>query len=148
MIIDKNGNLFESECEFLVNPVNCVGVMGAGLALQFAKTYPHMASKYNSISKQGLISPGMLWIYKDVSGKSILNFPTKNHWKNKSELDYIIKGLSKFVSTYKGKGISSIAFPPLGSGLGGLDILNVKAIMLEYLSDLPIYIELYNFDRK
>lgn len=138
------GDLFKSSAQVLVNTVNCVGVMGKGIALEFKKRYPAMYERYKVLCKEGYINIGSLWLYKADDGKWILNFPTKQHWLNPSEIDYIIQGLDKFIATYKERGITSIAFPMLGCNNGGLDKSLVLMIMREYLNtcedlDVEIY---------
>jgi O-acetyl-ADP-ribose deacetylase (regulator of RNase III) len=128
--IIKNSNIFNSKCQTLVNTVNCVGVMGKGLALEMKKRYPLLFEQYKTFCDKKLIDIGKLWIYKTDTDKLILNFPTKKHWKDSSEYDYIEQGMKKFVETYKNKNISSIAFPMLGCNNGGLN----KDIVLEILT--------------
>jgi O-acetyl-ADP-ribose deacetylase (regulator of RNase III) len=144
MITYKTGNIFHSEMKTLVNPVNCVGIMGAGLALQFKKTYPKMYKGYKMVCQQGKLQPGHL-LYSSVKehGKTVLSFATKGHFKNPSELEYIERGLIQFRTNYKDLGIDSVAFPMLGCGLGGLKWSDVKPLMEEYLGDLDIPIEIY-----
>ena len=102
---------------------------------------------YQDFCKQGLIGIGKLWIYKgDARDPWVLNFPTKTHWKLPSEYEYIEKGLQKFVETYKEKGITSIAFPLLGANNGGLDGKKVEELMISYLSQCDIPIEIYHYD--
>ena len=146
--IIKNSNIFESQCQTLVNTINCVGVMGKGIALEMKKRYPDMFEKYKEYCNRGLIDIGSLWIYKHVSEneitKRILNFPTKKHWKDKSEYSFIEKGMQKFVETYKDKGITSIAFPMLGCNNGGLEKDIVLEIMVKYLVKCEnIIVEIY-----
>ena len=143
-IVFKNGNLFHSKTQTLVNAVNCVGVMGRGIALQFKNRYPSMFNSYKNICRQNLLEPGKLQLYK-AADHWILNFPTKIHWKDKSELSYIEEGLKKFVDTYEAKGITSVAFPKLGCANGGLDWnTQVKPLMIKYLSALDnLHIEIY-----
>ena len=142
-----NGNIFNTKAQTIVNTVNCVGVMGKGIALVFKLRYPSMFEVYQNYCKQGLISIGKLWIYKgEPSAPWVLNFPTKTHWKFPSEYEYIEKGLQKFVDTYKEKGITSIAFPLLGANNGGLDKDKVMDIMMSYLSQCDIPIEIYQYD--
>lgn len=142
MIKYIKGDLFSSPAQVLVNTVNLDGVMGKGLALQFKKLYPDMFQQYQSFCENKILEIGKLWLYK-TDKKWILNFPTKDHWRNPSKIEYIEKGLQKFVSTYKDKGITSIAFPKLGCGNGGLDWAEVKPIMNNYLKNLPIDIYVY-----
>lgn len=129
----RTGDIFTSSCKFLVNPVNCVGVMGAGLAYQFRKRYPGMFLKYQDICSRGLLRPGKLWIDRE---SGVLCFPTKYDWRNPSKIEYIIDGLKKFSDTWKEKGITSIAFPILGSGCGGLKKEDVLKVMISVLSGI------------
>ena len=142
-----NGNIFNTKAQTIVNTVNCVGVMGKGIALVFKLRYPAMFDIYQDFCKQGLIGIGKLWIYKgDARDPWVLNFPTKTHWKLPSEYEYIEKGLQKFVETYKEKGITSIAFPLLGANNGGLDGKKVEELMISYLSQCDIPIEIYRIE--
>ena len=141
------GNIFNTKAQTIVNTVNCVGVMGKGIALVFKLRYPNMFEIYQNFCKQKLISIGKLWIYKgDECDPWVLNFPTKTQWKLPSEYEYIEKGLQKFVETYKEKGITSIAFPLLGANNGGLNSQRVEEIMISYLSKCDIPIEIYHYD--
>ena len=133
LTIIKNRNIFDSQCQTIVNTVNCVGVMGKGLALEMKKRYPNMFDKYKDYCDKGLIDIGKLWLYKHSDNKWILNFPTKKHWKNGSEYEYIEEGMKKFVETYQEKGITTIAFPMLGCNNGGLEKDVVIQIMTKYL---------------
>lgn len=128
-------NIFDSDKDMIVCPVNCVGVMGKGLALQFKKLYPDMFEHYRQICKQDLLVPGRLWIWKSNGlTKDVLCFPTKYNWWLPSKMEYIEDGLKKFVNTYKSKNIKSIAFPLLGAGCGQLDNEEVIKIMEKWLS--------------
>ena len=141
------GNIFNTKAQTIVNTVNCVGVMGKGIALVFKLRYPSMFELYQEYCKQKLIGIGKLWIYKgDPTDPWVLNFPTKTHWKFPSEYEYIEQGLQKFVDTYKEKGITSIAFPLLGASNGGLDKDKVIEMMTLYLSKCDIPVEIYQYD--
>ena len=142
-MIIKIGNIFESKATTLVNTVNCVGIMGKGIALDFKKKYPAMYQEYVQLCEQHEVKPGHPYYYSDLSGASIINFPTKDHWRSPSKLSYILDGLEWFRSNYEELGITSIAFPPLGCGNGGLSWDIVGPIMYNKLSDLPIDIEIY-----
>lgn len=144
MITYKKGDLFSSECQTLVNTVNCVGAMGKGIALEFKKRYPEMYKVYRELCNKKLLKVGSLQLYKKED-KWILNFPTKLDWRDPSKIEYIRLGLEKFVETYKSKEIVSIAFPKLGCNNGGLNWEEeVKPLMEEYLNKLEdIYIEIY-----
>lgn len=129
------GDIFKSNAQTLVNTVNCRGVMGKGLALEFKKRFPQMFEEYKKECKEGRLKIGTLHLYRGHD-KWILNFPTKDHWRGRSRLEYIEQGLEYFVSHYKQWGIKSIAFPKLGCDLGGLNWEKVKEKMREYLKDL------------
>lgn len=142
MIEYVHGNIFDSPAQTIVNPVNCMGAMGAGLARQFKERYPSMFEKYKQCCLNNSLMPGKLLLHK-AEDHWILNFPTKDDWRDKSRISYIEDGLRKFVETYEQRGITSIAFTKLGCGLGGLDWLQVKPIMEQYLNHLPITVYLY-----
>ena len=135
-------NIFNTECEVIVNAVNCVGIMGKGIALQVKTKYPEVFKRYKNICDKNMLKPGLLQIVK-TNDKTILNFPTKMHWKNNSKIEWVEEGLMKFVESYKERGIKSIAFPPLGCGNGNLNWEEVKLLMLKYLNNLDIKIEIY-----
>jgi O-acetyl-ADP-ribose deacetylase (regulator of RNase III) len=142
-----NGNIFNTQCQTIVNTVNCVGVMGKGIALVHKLRYPQMFTEYQQHCQKKLIKPGVLWLFSKQEGAPwILNFPTKIHWKYPSKLEWIESGLRKFVETYKQRGITSIAFPLLGTHNGGLDVETVKRVMDAYLSSCDIPIEIYDYD--
>jgi O-acetyl-ADP-ribose deacetylase (regulator of RNase III) len=138
------GNIFTSKCQTLVNTVNCVGVMGAGIALECRLRYPEMFQRYVQLCESEQIGIGKLWIYK--SDRWILNFPTKKHWKYPSKIEYLEAGLEKFATTYWDRGIESIAFPLLGADKGGIPANKSLEVMQRYLEDLEINIEIYKYD--
>lgn len=142
MITYLEGDLFTSPAQVIVNPVNTDGVMGKGIALECKKRYPKMFDHYKMCcdKKQLEIGKLMIWYAADYW---VLLFPTKKHWHNPSKLEYIEKGLIKFVNTYAEKHIVSIAFPRLGCGNGGLHWDEVKPLMEKYLNPLPIDIFIY-----
>ncbi len=142
-----SGNIFTSNCQTIVNTVNCVGVMGAGIALECRLRYPLMHEKYIQLCSGNKINIGLLWIYKSAD-RWILNFPTKKHWKYPSKVEYLHAGLDKFVGTYQEKGIESIAFPLLGADKGGIPQEESLNIMMSYLEKLPIDIVIYRYDQK
>lgn len=142
MIKYIRGSLFDSKMQTLTNTVNCVGVMGGGIALAFKDKYPKMFLEYKEICNNQLLDIGKLHLYRKES-QWILNFPTKKDWKNPSKIEYIKEGLKNLVETYKEKGINGLAMPQLGCGLGGLNWNEVKPIMEYYLSQLDIPVEIY-----
>jgi len=152
MIINKTGNIFTTQCQTIVNTINCVGVMGAGIAFEFKLRNPDMFKKYKHYCTTKSIQIGKLWLYKiseseQLSGyQQILNFPTKNNWKYPSKKDYIEKGLENFIASYEKRGIKSIAFPLLGADKGGMAIQESLDIMTQYLEQCSIDVEIWKFD--
>ncbi len=139
------GNIFRSEAQTLVNTVNCVGVMGAGIALEFKLRYPEMFVRYQQLCEQGQLEIGRLWIYKTLE-HWVLNFPTKQHWRYPSKIEYLHAGLQKFLATYEERGIKSVAFPLLGAQMGGLSTEQSLDIMCDYLELCSIPVEIYCYD--
>ncbi|MDR1604457.1 MAG: macro domain-containing protein [Gracilibacteraceae bacterium] len=124
------GNLFDSKAEAVVNTINCVGVMGRGIALQFKKQYPDNFKAYELACKRGEVVPGRMFIFELtslVNPKYIINFPTKRHWRGASRIEDIQDGLADLVEVVNERHIASLAVPPLGAGLGGLDWKLVKS---------------------
>ncbi len=142
-MIVKIGNIFESTCSTIVNTVNCVGVMGKGIALEFKKAYPKMYLDYVRKCEAGEVKTGEPYVYVNDDGSKILNFPTKDHWRSPSRLSYVVDGLNWFIENYEKYEIDSIAFPPLGCGNGGLSWEIVGPIMYQKLVELPIHIEIF-----
>lgn len=137
------GDMFSSQAQALVNTVNCVGVMGKGVALEFKKRFPALFADYAARCARKQVRLGMPYVFHDVSGTLIVNFPTKDHWRSPSRLVDIEHGLDYFVRHYKDWGITSIAFPPLGCGNGGLEWSEVGPLIHGKLHRLPIDIEVY-----
>ncbi len=134
------GDLFKSGAQALVNPVNTVGVMGKGLALQFRKRFPDMFRAYVRACKAGEVQPGRMWIYRtDMTAgpEFVICFPTKRHWRDKSDIEDIRLGLADLFRIITDYGIQSIAIPPLGCGNGGLKWDMVRGLMEEMLMDVP-----------
>ena len=145
MIIYHRTSILESTAKTAVNTVNCVGVMGKGLAHAYKKRYPKMFTQYKKFCDAKLFEPGKLWLWK-AEGQWILNFPTKKHWRNSSKIEWIEQGLIKFADTYEAKGINHISFPKLGCGNGGLNWDEVvRPIMEKHLNPLPIEIWVHDF---
>ena len=142
MIEYIEGDIFESPAQVIVNTVNTVGVMGKGLALAFKKRYPDMFERYKQACDNNSLTIGKLMLFYEADHWLLL-FPTKEHWRNPSKLEYIEAGLQKFVRAYADKSITSVAFPRLGCGNGGLDWEEVRPLMERYLSPLPIDIYIY-----
>lgn len=144
MIKLARGNLLEAPVEALVNTVNCVGYMGKGIALQFKQAFPANFKRYEEVCHAGDMVPGRMMIHDNgglVNPRYIINFPTKRHWKGKSRIEDIESGLSALVADVQRLGIRSIAVPPLGCGLGGLEWRVVRPIIEQAfarLSDVQV----------
>jgi O-acetyl-ADP-ribose deacetylase (regulator of RNase III) len=133
----RQGNLLTADVDALVNAVNTVGVMGKGLALQFKQAFPDNFRAYAAACKQGQVVIGRMHVtQRDASPRFIINFPTKQHWRSPSKIDYIRDGLVDLVAQIHTLGIQSIAVPPLGCGLGGLAWDQVKPLIHAALGDL------------
>jgi O-acetyl-ADP-ribose deacetylase (regulator of RNase III) len=143
MINVKVGNLLQSEAQTLVNTVNCVGVMGKGIALEFKQRYPQMFRDYKRRCTARGIKLGRPYLYKDLVGKWILNFPTKDHWRSAARLQDIVEGLEYLQEHYQSWGIRSLAVPPLGCGQGQLEWRIVGPTLYRCLCRLDIPVELY-----
>lgn len=142
MITYLKGTVFNAPVKTIVNTVNCAGVMGAGIALEFKLRYPEMFNDYVEKCKNKKIILGRPSIYEYSDKLWIMNFPTKNHWKYPSKMQWIEQGLKYFAENYKMRNIESIAFPKLGTNNGGLLWDEVKILMEKYLNnlDMNIYI--------
>jgi O-acetyl-ADP-ribose deacetylase (regulator of RNase III)/uncharacterized protein YwgA len=137
------GDLFASKMQTFVNTVNCVGVMGKGLALEFKRRFPDMFADYEQHYRRGEVRLGKPYLFKRLLPPWILLFPTKDHWRSVSSLDAIEEGLQYLESKYKEWSIESLAVPPLGCGLGELEWSIVGPTLYRHLSKLNIPIELY-----
>ncbi|AXT27817.1 phosphatase [Ruegeria sp. AD91A] len=146
MLTYKRTSLLEANTQTLVNTVNCVGVMGKGIAKAFKQREPNMFTAYKRICDQKLLEPGKLWLWRG-SEQWVLNFPTKKHWRSPSRIEWVEAGLEKFASTYEEQGVTDIAFPKLGCGNGGLEWEDVKPLMEHYLSGLPIPVYIHDFTK-
>lgn len=137
------GDLFESKAQTLVNTVNCVGVMGKGIALQFKKRFPDMFEDYVRRCDASEVRLGEPYLWKALVPPLILNFPTKDHWRSVAKLSDIVAGLDHLAANYREWGIESLAVPPLGCGEGQLDWSIVGPTLYRGLGELDIDVELY-----
>lgn len=149
MIVYKTGNLLDDDADVLVNTVNTVGVMGKGIALEFKRRYPAMYRYYKYDCEAGSIKTGKMWRWGTENGRWIVCFPTKQHWRNPSRLEWIEEGLIDLVDVLKHNyplnpdRLYSIAIPKLGCANGGLNWDDVHPLMLRYLEPLPIEVRIY-----
>ena len=140
MITFKTGNILDERAEALVNTVNCVGVMGRGIALQFKRAFPANFRAYEAACRRGEVQPGRMFVFATgqlAPPRYIINFPTKRHWRGKSRLSDIDAGLVALVTEIARRDIRSVAVPPLGSGLGGLNWADVRPRIEQALGGLP-----------
>jgi len=129
MIEYKKGDILHEDAEALVNTVNCVGIMGRGIALQFKNAFPENFKSYVAACERNEVQPGQMLVFKTgrlTNPKYIINFPTKRHWRGKSRIEDIDAGLVALANEIRSRNIHSIVIPPLGSGLGGLEWSNVR----------------------
>jgi O-acetyl-ADP-ribose deacetylase (regulator of RNase III) len=147
MVRSAEGDLLKDDSEAIVNPVNCVGVMGRGLALQFRKAFPQNYLAYKKACAREEVQPGQMFVFELQSlqiPRFIVNFPTKRHWRDKSLVEDIDSGLQALRSMLIEKKIQSIALPPLGCGLGGLDWIHVRPRIVSALGSLEaVQVTLY-----
>lgn len=139
MITYTTGNLLEAHVEALVNTVNTVGVMGKGIALMFKERFPANMAAYATACKAGEVETGKMFVTETgelMGPRWIINFPTKQHWRTKSRLSWIIDGLADLRRFIEAHGVRSIAIPPLGAGNGGLEWAEVRRCIEQALSDL------------
>jgi O-acetyl-ADP-ribose deacetylase (regulator of RNase III)/uncharacterized protein YwgA len=137
------GDLFEADAQTLVNTVNCVGVMGKGVALEFKKRFPAMHEDYVARCGRHEVRLGAPYLYKNSEPPHVLNFPTKQHWRAVSRLRDVVAGLDYLQAHYQAWGITSLAVPPLGCGYGGLEWQVVGPTLYQHLSSLEIPVQLY-----
>lgn len=140
MIRYTKGDILQAEAEALVNTVNCVGVMGRGIALQFKHAFPANFKAYAAACDRGEVQPGRMFVTETrllAGPRYIINFPTKRHWRGKSRMEDIEAGLAALTQELRQRGIRSVAIPPLGSGLGGLNWADVRPRIEATLSALP-----------
>ena len=146
MIEYKNGDILREDVEAIVNTVNCVGIMGRGLALQFKNKFPQNFKEYQLACKNKEVQLGKMFVHQTgqlINPKYIINFPTKGHWKQNSKIEDISNGLDDLITIIEKYSIKSIAIPPLGSGLGGLDWKMVKKLIEKKLKNINCTVILF-----
>lgn len=147
MIIRTTGNLLEADVQALVNPINCVGVMGKGLALQFRRAFPTNYEAYRLACSTGQVVLGQMFVFATgrlTNPLYVINFPTKQHWREPSYSKDIFAGLVVLRAEVEQRGITSIAIPPLGCGNGGLRWPDIRPLIEQALAGLPeVHVLLY-----
>ena len=138
------GDIFSSQADILVNPVNCVGTMGKGLALVFKKRFPDAFDEYVALCASGVLSPGKPHLCKSLFPPQIVLFPTKDHWRGAAKVEFIDQGLNELTKILIKHKVSSVAIPHLGCGLGGLSWKNeVLPLVQQYFGDSSLLVEVY-----
>lgn len=145
---NARGDLLKSNCQVLVNAVNCVGVAGAGLALQFKEAFPRQVAEYEAACRRGEVRPGVLHKSRLPGDRVILSVPTKRHWRNPALLTDVHLGIRKLRLYCERENPASMALPALGCGLGGLHESLVAPLIDDLLSDLPCEIHVYGLNPK
>lgn len=146
MITLRRGDLLKDSAEALVNTVNCVGVMGKGIALAFKQAYPRNFDEYKNACAAGGVTVGSVFVTKpgDMFGpRFIINFPTKKHWRDPSQIEWIESGLVDLVDFVKRENIRSIAIPALGCANGGLAFNDVRPMIEEAFEHVEVDVRLY-----
>ena len=145
MLTFASGDIFAQPADVLVNPVNCVGVMGRGLAAQFKRRYPAVFRAYREACRAGELRPGRVLLLPAGSARpcAIAHFPTKRHWRDPSRVEDIDAGLRHLATTIRRLRVPSIAVPPLGCGLGGLDWHTVRPLIAARLHGLDCAIAVF-----
>ncbi|MFH1023048.1 MAG: macro domain-containing protein [Planctomycetota bacterium] len=137
------GDIFQSKAQTLINTVNCVGIMGKGIALEFKKRFPEMFEDYVKRCAAREVKLGIPYLYKTLFPPQIINFPTKDHWKSLSKIGDIEQGLQYLLSHHEEWGVSSLAVPPLGCGNGQQEWRNVGPLIYRYIKEMNIQVEMY-----
>lgn len=144
--IVEHGNILKDGSDALVNPVNTVGVMGKGLALQFKKAYPNNYAAYRTACRQGMVQPGCVHTFytRNLGNPMwIVNFPTKRHWRDQALVSDIVSGLEDLVDFVDRQDVHSIAIPALGCGLGGLKWDDVKTMIVDAFTGKDVRVRVY-----
>lgn len=149
MLTFTSGDMFAVPARVRVNTVNCVGVMGKGVALAFKQRYPAMFDYYRRECQTGRVQPGKLLVWQDNGvllslTETVVCFPTKRHWRDDSRLEDIISGLKALRAFLETRGADVVTIPALGCGHGGLDWLTVRPIIESSLADLEAEIRVYS----
>lgn len=137
------GDILQSKAQTLINTVNCVGVMGKGIALEFKKRFPEMFDDYFKRCERREVRPGVPYLFERISPPNIINFPTKDHWKSVSRIGDIEHGLQYLLNHSKEWNITSLAIPPLGCGNGQLEWKAVGPLIYRYASQMECLVEMY-----
>lgn len=136
-------DILQSKAQTLINTVNCVGIMGKGIALEFKERFPEMFDDYVRRCERKQVRPGVPYLYKGLLPPQIINFPTKDHWKSVSRIADIERGLQYLLKHYREWEVISLAIPPLGCDNGQLEWKTVGPLIYRYANQMDIPIDLY-----
>lgn len=137
------GDILQSKAQTLINTVNCVGIMGKGIALEFKNRFPDMFADYVKRCERKEVKPGIPYLYRALFPPQIVNFPTKDHWKSFSKMADIERGLEHLLLHHQEWGITSLAIPPLGCGNGQLEWRAVGPLIFRYVRQMDIPVEMF-----
>jgi len=137
------GDIFQSKAQTLINTVNCVGIMGKGIALEFKSRFPEMHQDYVERCRRKELKPGLPYLYRSLLPPQIINFPTKDHWKSLSKITDIEHGLEYLLAHYKELAVQSLAIPPLGCGNGQLEWRAVGPLIYQFAKQMDVPVEMY-----
>lgn len=142
------GDLFDAKVDALIHPSNCVATFGGGLSRQFRNRFPEIVLPYQRACKSGSIRPGHIHVYdrETDSPRFIISLPTKRHWRDPSKIEDIATGLDALVDAVAALHIISVAIPPLGCGLGGLDWLDVEPLITAAAARMNARVVVYSPD--
>lgn len=144
MLMEPEADLFASDANVIANPVNCVGVMGKGLALAFKSRYPGLDAFYRQACRAKDLRPGRPVLWRPDNGdQAVLLFPTKRHWRDSSRREDVDDGLA-WLARRSGEWDGKVALPALGCGLGGLDFVVLRQMVRYHFAALPMTVELYH----
>ena len=143
MLEFTQGDMFEKPADIRVNTVNCVGVMGAGVALAFKQRFPEMFRDYQMGCKDGRVRPGRMHVWKSLEGDWVVNFPTKRDWRDPSRYEDIDAGLDDLRGYLESVGPVTVALPALGCGHGGLDWDRVSAMIRTKLDGIAAHVMVF-----
>lgn len=144
--IEHGSDIFKTECEAIVNPANCIGVLGGGLAYEIVKRYPEACKLYIDMCKLGLFHPGCTIASKTHDNKWVIHLPTKDKPSNDSSIAFIRFGVRSMVGTMLSRGIGSVAIPALGCGLGNLDWNKIKPVIIEAIGKADSLLEYHLYE--
>lgn len=139
-----SGNIVDDKAQVLVNTVNAQlspsgrGVMGKGVALEFSKRYPEILKDYENAIRSGELKAGRALLFDLPDGRKWAALATKDHWQDKSKMEWVDSGLKELGEKLRAEGFSSVAITPPGCGNGGLDWKKVEPLVHQHLHGVAV----------